>query len=178
MSFEDEGPKMLLVIESPPCKETFRLYTHFNGSIDRCKERTISTENRVLGNLLRYGRHKSLTLSRVCDERMRFSFEERNSEISSEARVMNVLDMFVKVSYRMKKIVEAIAPPRSNVAPSALMLPPASAESSSDSSTAAVVGPFEANSSGSSLDRARFALGCGPVSEESRCLRPSTNIRK
>lgn len=177
MSIEDEVTKMLLVIESPPGKETFRLYTHFNGSIDRCRECKISTENRVLGNLLRCGRHKSLTLSRVCDERMRFTFEERNTEISSEAWVMNVLDMFVKVSCRMKRIVEATPPPRSDVIPSTLMLPPQHPASTSDSSTAAVVDRFEGHSSGSSMNRARFALGCGPVSEESWCLRPATDVR-
>ncbi|KAL3815668.1 hypothetical protein ACHAXA_006561 [Cyclostephanos tholiformis] len=174
MSFEDEGPKMLLVIESPPGKETFRLYTHFNGSIERCRDRSASTENRVLGNLLRHGRHKSLTLAGVCDERVRFSFEEKNSEISSEAKVMNVLDMFVKVSYLMKKIVES-NPPRSHVTSSSLTLPPppASTVSASDSSTAAVAGLFEVHSK-CSLNPSRFELGCRSVSESGR-LQPSTD---
>ena len=166
MNFDGEAGKMLLVIEAPNNKETFRLYTHFNGNIERCKESTTPTANRVLGNLLRHGKHKSLTLANVCDERMRFSFEEKNSEISSEANVKNVLDMFVKVSFRMKKIIEAASPQSRNIS-SALVLPPARTNSASDSSTAAIAVPFE-DCPESSLRQAQFALGCRSVSESGR----------
>ena len=166
MNFDGETGKMLLVIEAPNNKETFRLYTHFNGNIERCKESTTPTENPVLSNLLRHGKHKSLTLAHVCDERMRFSFEEKNSEISSEANVKKVLDMFVKVSFRMKKIIEA-APPQSRDMSSALVLPSAPTNSASDSSTAAIAVPFE-DCPENSLRRTRFALGCKSVSESGR----------
>lgn len=156
---------MLLVIEAPPAKpDTFRLFTHFNGNIDHCMESASTTASRVLNNLLRHGKHKSLTLSKVCEERLRFSFEEKSSEISSEAKVRDVLNMFVKVSFRMKKIVEA-ARSRSRVTSSTLLLPTASVDSASDSSTAAVAVPFEDHPE-NSPSRARFALGC--VSESGR----------
>jgi len=124
---DDERIKLLMVIEAPPAKETFRLYTHFNGSMERhCiapprlskeeEEPTTTTalgenslsknENRVFTNLLRDGRHKALTLTKVCEGRVRFSFEGRNSEIGCERKVRGMLDMFVKVSFRMKKRIE------------------------------------------------------------------------
>ena len=105
MSFDGEAKKMLLVIEAPIANDTTRLYTHFVGNIKRCKE-GITTNEKVLSNLLRRGKHKSLTLVGVGDDRMRFSFEEKNSEFSTEEKVKGMLNMFVMVSFRMKKTIE------------------------------------------------------------------------
>jgi len=106
-----------MVIEAPLEKETFQLYTHFNANIER--QRAIasseeerrhlpdySNENRVFNNLLLSGKHKSLRLTRVCEEKMRFCFEGKNSEISSHDNLINILNMFIKVSFRMKKRLE------------------------------------------------------------------------
>lgn len=105
MSFDGDAKKMLLVIEAPIANDTTRLYTHFVGNIQRCKE-GITTNEKVLSNLLRRGKHKSLTLVGVGDDRMRFSFEEKNSEFSTEEKVKGMLNMFVMVSIRMKKTIE------------------------------------------------------------------------
>lgn len=120
----EERINMVLVIEAPPTKETFRLYTHFSGSSmenqqpyfpnDGEQEESTSTnaestsknEIQVFTNLLRKGRHKALHLVKVCDGRVRFSFEGRNSEINCESKVGGILNMFVKVSVQMKKRLE------------------------------------------------------------------------
>lgn len=107
--------RLLMVIEAPPAKDTFQLYTHFNGSIGKCcstpafedkQKNGTTSENRVLNNLLLHGKHKALSLRQVCDDRMRFSFEGKKSELRSESKVKNILDMFVKVSIKMKKTIE------------------------------------------------------------------------
>ncbi|KAL7525630.1 hypothetical protein ACHAXR_001086, partial [Thalassiosira sp. AJA248-18] len=109
--------KILMVIEAPPTKGTFQLYTHFNctnmkrlnsfSDEESLVAGSSSNENRVLNNLVQHGKHKALTLTKVCEERMRFAFEGRNSEIGSKKKLKGVLNMFVKVSFRMKKRVEA-----------------------------------------------------------------------
>mmetsp|Transcript_43029 Transcript_43029/g.78668 ORF Transcript_43029/g.78668 Transcript_43029/m.78668 type:complete len:357 (+) Transcript_43029:333-1403(+) len=115
-TINNERINMLMVIHAPPAKETFQLYTHFNASIERqCiiassseeQPAGASNENRVFNDLLQHGKHKALTLTKVCEERMRFGFEGKVTEISSNNNLMGILNMFVKVSFRMKKRVEA-----------------------------------------------------------------------
>jgi hypothetical protein len=134
MSFADgESKKMLLVIEAPISNDTTRLYTHFVGNIERCKE-SITTNEKVLSNLLYRGKHKSLTLGGVGENRMRFSFEEKNSEFSTEEKVKGMLNMFVMVSFRMKKTIEMA---RSSSRDPTILLPNTSSVDS-DSTTAAL----------------------------------------
>lgn len=127
---------MLLVIEAPIANDTTRLYTHFVGNIKRCKE-GITTNEKVLSNLLRRGKHKSLTLVGVGDDRMRFGFEEKNSEFSTEEKVKGMLNMFVMVSFRMKKTIEMARSSRDTI------LLPHTSSADSDSTTAAVPPPTQ-----------------------------------
>ena len=66
-----------------------------------------ANENKVLHNLLQHGKHKALTLTRICDERVKFVLESKSCEITSTSKLKGILNMFVKVSYRMKKRIEA-----------------------------------------------------------------------
>ena len=111
-------PQMVMVIDAPTAKESFRLYTHFNVNIDQLR-RSISREgndkrkagdgdNGVFHDLVQNGKHKALTLARVSDDRARFGFEGRNGEIgSSKSKLEGILNMFVKVSLRVKKRIES-----------------------------------------------------------------------
>ena len=120
---------LLMVIEAPPTQHTFKLYTHFNATARHMKRLTNSllnennegplfsssnnngtndaNENKVLHNLLQHGKHKALTLTRICDERVKFVLESKSCEITSTSKLKGILNMFVKVSYRMKKRIEA-----------------------------------------------------------------------
>ncbi|KAL9186885.1 hypothetical protein ACHAXT_010605 [Thalassiosira profunda] len=100
---------MVMVIEAPPAKDTFRLYTHFAGrNAARDNAGSNSENDKVFDNLLKHGRHKSLTLQRVCAERVRFGFEGRGSEVGGcQAKLRAMLDMFVKVAVRMRKRIES-----------------------------------------------------------------------
>ena len=124
-----EKMNLLMVIEAPPTQHTFKLYTHFNATARHMKRLTNSllnennegplfsssnnngtndaNENKVLHNLLQHGKHKALTLTRICDERVKFVLESKTCEITSTSKLKGILNMFVKVSYRMKKRIEA-----------------------------------------------------------------------
>ena len=65
-----------------------------------------NNENCVLHNLLQHGKHKGLSLTRVCEERVRFALQGKNSEITSKTKLKGILKMFVKVSSRMKNKLE------------------------------------------------------------------------
>ena len=110
---------MLMVIEVPLTKETFPLYTHFDltnekqslaqrrgSSPSTREERAESNKNRVYIDLLQYWKHKALTLTKVCKNRVRFGFEGKNCEISSMSKVRGMLNMFVKVLFWMKKRIK------------------------------------------------------------------------
>lgn len=125
---------MVMVIEAPPTKDAFQLYTHFNATessttkannilseknedhkgsaivmTPSCQPNSNdnhSNENCVLNNLLQHGKHKGLSLTRVCEERVRFALQGKNAEITSKTKLKGVLKMFVKVSLRMKKKLE------------------------------------------------------------------------
>lgn len=116
LSINNEPINMLMVIDAHAEKKTFQLYTHFDASLEQQRisaeldeqpDAGTTNENRVFNNLLQHGKHKALTLTNVCEERMRFGFEGNNSEISSNSNFVGILNMFVKVSFRMKKRIEA-----------------------------------------------------------------------
>lgn len=127
----NEPINMLMVIEAPASREMFQLYTHFNASMERWQRqhqqqmcngsvpsantsggstatRSTSEKDRVFDNLLNHGRHKSLSLTAASEDRVKFSFEGKNSEIRSADALMAILSMFVKVSFRMEKRVDAV----------------------------------------------------------------------
>lgn len=113
-TINNEKIKMLMIIEAPQ-GEAFQLSTHFNYVANIAPSEGVATgsagasskENQVLWNsLLQHGKHKALSLTKVCDERMKFSFEGKNSDISSMSKVKEICNTFVKVAFRMKKRIE------------------------------------------------------------------------
>ena len=96
--YQADKINMLMILEAPESKPTLQLYTHFTKSRDKVTPNS-DDENRVLNKLLQSGRHnyKSLTLKRICDERLRFCFQVQKHEITSTDGLRTIFEMFVKV---------------------------------------------------------------------------------
>lgn len=100
--YQVDKANVLMILEAPDSKPTLKLYTHFTKRREKVTSKS-ADEDRVLNSLLR---HKSLTLSRICDERLRFCFQVQKHEISSTDRLRTIFEMFVKVSRRLRKKIE------------------------------------------------------------------------
>lgn len=115
-TINDEPIDMLMVVDAPPARETFRLYTHFDVSLEQQRRRVAivdpseepsSNEGRVFRDLLRRGKHGSLTLAPVGERRARFGLDGKATEIRSDDNFVAVLNMFVEVSFRVRRRIRA-----------------------------------------------------------------------
>ena len=95
--YQVEKANVLMILEAPESKPTLRLYTHFTKRREEVAPKS-ADEDRVLNSLLR---HTSLTLSRICDERLRFCFQVKKHEIGSTDKLRTIVEMFVKVGVRV-----------------------------------------------------------------------------
>ncbi|KAL7469078.1 hypothetical protein ACHAXS_009322 [Conticribra weissflogii] len=99
---------MLMVIEALPSRDTFRLCTHIDAVINKTFLAMESDCNRVLTNLIQFGKHGSLTLKKV-NNSMRFCFEGKALEVTETNNFRDILFMFVEVAFRLKKKLAAIS---------------------------------------------------------------------
>lgn len=112
-TINDERINMLMVIEAPPAKELYKLYTNFTGVDTKALSNGClpkSNEYRVLNKLIERGKHQALTLTKVCDEKLRFCYEGKVTEIASVEKFRGVVKVFVDVSVRMKKQLASVPP--------------------------------------------------------------------